>query len=300
MSKEHPTSKLQMIPIDKIEVLNPRDRNTRIFDDIVGNIKDIGLKKPITVTPRKDANGNEKFLLICGEGRLKAFKSLGETTIPAMVVEVTDEDAFIMSLAENIARRQGRTLELLAGIEQLRDQGYDKKAIAQKTGLGTDYVSGILQLLKNGEERLLIAVEGGRIPLNAALTIAGAGSNDKDVQAALQEAYENGQLRGNHLIQARKVIEKRRSLGRSIARGAPRKVADVTSSSLIRTYQNEVGRQKLMVKKAEFAQQRLLFVVEAMRQLLADENFTNLLRAEGLDTLPKYLADRVWPGGHAA
>ena len=231
MSKEHPSSNLQMIPIDKIEVLNPRDRNGRIFDDIVGNIKNIGLKKPITVTPRKDGDGREKFLLICGEGRLKAFKSLGETTIPAMVVDVSDEDGFIMSLAENIARRQGRTLELLAGIEQMRDQGYDKKAIAQKTGLGQDYVHGILQLLKNGEERLLIAVESGRIPLNAALAIAGAGSNDKDIQAALQEAYENGQLRGNHLIQARKVIEKRRSLGRSIARGAPRKVPDVTSSS---------------------------------------------------------------------
>ena len=126
MSKEHPSSNLQMIPIDKIEVLNPRDRNGRIFDDIVGNIKNIGLKKPITVTPRKDGDGREKFLLICGEGRLKAFKSLGETTIPAMVVDVSDEDGFIMSLAENIARRQGRTLELLAGIEQLRDQGYDR------------------------------------------------------------------------------------------------------------------------------------------------------------------------------
>lgn len=300
MSKEHPSSNLQMIPIDKIEILNPRERNSRIFDDIVGNIKNIGLKKPITVTPRKDADGQEKFLLICGEGRLKAFKSLGETTIPAMVVNVSDEDGFIMSLAENIARRQGRTLELLAGIEQLRDQGYDKKAIAQKTGLGQDYIHGILQLLKNGEERLLIAVESGRIPLNAALAIAGAGSNDKDIQAALQEAYENGQLRGNHLIQARKVIEKRRSLGRTIARGAPRKVADVTSSSLIRTYQHEVERQKLMVKKAEFAQQRLLFVAEAMRQLMANENFTNLLRAEGLDSLPKYIAERVWPAGGAA
>lgn len=299
MSKEHPSSNLQMIPIDKIEILNPRERNSRIFDDIVGNIKNIGLKKPITVTPRKDADGQEKFLLICGEGRLKAFKSLGETTIPAMVVNVSDEDGFIMSLAENIARRQGRTLELLAGIEQLRDQGYDKKAIAQKTGLGQDYIHGILQLLKNGEERLLIAVESGRIPLNAALAIAGAGSNDKDIQAALQEAYENGQLRGNHLIQARKVIEKRRSLGRTIARGAPRKVADVTSSSLIRTYQHEVERQKLMVKKAEFAQQRLLFVAEAMRQLMANENFTNLLRAEGLDSLPKYIAERVWPAGSA-
>lgn len=300
MSKEHITSELLMIPIAFIEVLNPRDRNNRIFEDIVGNIKNIGLKKPITVTPRKDADGNERFLLICGEGRLKAFKSLGETTIPAMVVHVSDEDAFIMSLAENIARRQGRTLELLAGIDQLREQGYDRKEIAKKTGLSADYVYGILQLLKNGEERLLIAVEGGRIPLNAALAIAGAGNNDKDVQAALQEAYETGQLRGNHLLQARKVIEKRRSLGRSIARGAPRKVDDVTSSSLIRTYQNEVGRQKLMVKKAEFAQQRLLFVVEALRQLLSDDNFTNLLRAEGLDTLPKYIAERVWAGGNSA
>ena len=52
-----------------------------------------------------------------------------------------------------------------------------------------------------------------------------------------------------------------------------------------------------MVKKAEFSQQRLLFVVGAFRELLADENFTNLLRAEGLVTLPKYLADRVWAAG---
>jgi ParB family chromosome partitioning protein len=300
MSKEHPASDLQMIPLELIDVLNPRERNNRIFDDIVGNIKNIGLKKPITVTPRKDAAGKNRYLLICGEGRLKAYKALAEKTIPAMVVQVSDEDALIMSLAENIARRQARTLELLAGIEQLQEQGYDKKTIAKKTGLSPDYVHGILQLLKNGEERLLIAVESGRIPLNAALHIAGAGNADKDVQAALQEAYENGQLRGNHLLNARKVIEKRRTLGRSIARGAPRKVTEVTSSSLIRTYQNEVGRQKIMIKKAEFVQQRLFFVVEAMRQLLADENFTNLLRAEGLESLPKYLADRINTGGHAA
>jgi ParB family chromosome partitioning protein len=55
-----------------------------------------------------------------------------------------------------------------------------------------------------------------------------------------------------------------------------------------------------MVKKAEFSQQRLLFVVGALRQLLADENFTNLLRAEALSTLPKYLADRLGAGGIVA
>ena len=78
MNKECPSSNLQMIPIDKIEVLNSRDRNGKVFADIVGNIKNIGLKKPITVTPRTDAAGNEKFLLICGEGRLNAFKALGK------------------------------------------------------------------------------------------------------------------------------------------------------------------------------------------------------------------------------
>lgn len=293
------TGEMRMIPIDSIDVLNPRERNKNTFEEIVGNIKAIGLKKPITVTPRVGTDGSERYLLICGEGRMKAFRQLGEQTIPALVVKVSDENAFIMSLTENIARRQYRPLELLAGIEQLRDKGYDKKEIARKTGLTTEYVQGILTLLKHGEERLLVAVEKGRIPLNAALTIVGAGDDDKAVQAALQDAYESGKLRGKQLLQARRVIERRQTLGRSMARGTPRNKADVTSSSLVRVYQKEVDRQKQMVKKAEIAQQRLLFVVGALRQLLADENFTTLLRAEGLDSLPKYLADRVWAGGRA-
>ncbi len=300
MSRGKLSGDVRMIPVDRIEVLNPRERNHRVFDEIVGNIKAIGLKKPITVTPRHGEDGTEGYRLVCGEGRLKAFKALGETTIPALVVNVSDEDAFIMSLAENIARRQYRPLELLAGIKRLHDQGYDKRAIAKKTGLTPEYVFGILTLLQHGEERLLIAVQKGRVPLNAALAIVGAGNDDKAVQAALQDAYEAGELRGKQLILARQVIERRRTLGRSVARGTPRKRENVTSSSLVRTYQKEVERQKLMVKKAELAQQRLLFIVGALRELLADENFANLLRAEGLDTLPKYLAERIWPGARAA
>jgi ParB family chromosome partitioning protein len=297
MTEKMDVGEMRMIPINLIDVLNPRERNKNVFEEIVGNIKAIGLKKPITVTPRAGPDGVERYLLICGEGRMKAFRSLGEEAIPALVVTVSDENAFIMSLTENIARRQYRPLELLAGIEQLRDQGYDKKVIAKKTGLTAEYVQGILTLLKNGEERLLVAVERGRIPLNEALAIVGAGDDDKAVQAALQDAYESGKLRGKQLIQARRVIERRQTLGRSVARGTPRSRPDVTTSSLVRVYQKEVDRQKQMVKKAEIAQQRLLFVVGALRELFADEHFATLLRAEGLDSLPKYLADRVWSGG---
>ncbi|WP_027815906.1 plasmid partitioning protein RepB C-terminal domain-containing protein [Paraburkholderia bannensis] len=297
MTEYRQPAEVRMIPIDQIEVINPRERNSRVFDEIVGNIKAIGLKKPIVVTPRATAGGIERYLLVCGEGRVKAFRALGETTIPALVATVSDEDAFIMSLTENIARRQCRPLELLAGIRDLQERGYAPKAIAEKTGLTVQYVQGILTLLRQGEERLVIAVEKGQVPLNAALSIVGAGDNDEAVQAALQEAYESGKLRGRQLMNARRVIERRKALGRGAGRNMSRKVADITTSSLVRTYQREVERQKAMVRKAAFTQQRLLFVVGALRQLFVDENFVNLLRAEGLATLPKYLAERVWSSG---
>ncbi|QTN21791.1 ParB/RepB/Spo0J family partition protein [Rhizobacter sp. AJA081-3] len=300
MSTTGSSPELRMVPVDAVDVLNPRERNDKVFDEIVINIKRIGLKKPITVTPRSQANGTERFLLVCGEGRLKAYRTLGQTEIPALIVHVSDEEAFIMSLAENIARRQCRPLELLLGIEQLRDKGYKAKDIAAKTGLTFTYVQGILMLLERGEQRLIVAVERGEIPLNAAIAIVGAGDDDKAIQSALQEAYEAGTLRGKNLLEARRVIERRKTLGRSIQHASPRKREPVTTTSLVRAYQKEVESQKLMVKKAEFTQQKLLFIATALKQLFTDEHFATLLRAEGLDSLPRQLVERIWPGGHAA
>lgn len=284
---------VRIIPMERIDVLNPRERNQRIFSEIVDNIGAIGLKKPITVTPRAGDDGAERYLLICGEGRLKAFHALGETRIPALVVVASDEDAFLMSLTENIARRKYRALELLSGIGLLKDKGYTASEIATKIGLSTPYIRDILTLIEHGEERLLAAVQNEQIPLNAALCIFNAGNDDKAIQQALQDAYESGTLRGRQLMEARRLIQKRQQLGRSASRGMSRKKADVTTSSLVREYQKEVQRQQLMVRRASASQERLLFIAGALRRLIADENFTTLLRAEGLDTVPKYLAERI-------
>jgi ParB family chromosome partitioning protein len=284
---------IRLIPIDRIEVLNPRDRNQELFSEISENIKAIGLKKPITVTPRPSADGAERYLLVCGEGRLNTFKQHGELRIPALVISVTDDEAFVMSLAENIARRRTKPMERMAGITLLRQKGYSNKEISEKTGLSAQYLQEIFLLLDKGEERLIVAVERRLIPLSAALVIFHAGDDDKSVQTALQDAYESGALRGRQLMEARTLIQRRHLLGRSTARGSPRKQTDVSPGSLVRAYQKEVQRQQMLVRKAAFAQQKLLFVVGALRELLADENFVNLLRAEGLDTLPKYMAERL-------
>jgi ParB family chromosome partitioning protein len=102
--------------------------------------------------------------------------------------------------------------------------------------------------------------------------------------ALLQAAYENGHLKGRQVIEAKRLIEKRQAHGP----GSPNaQVKPPTSSySLVRTYQKEVDRQRKMVLKAEHAHQRLLLVVQGLRKLFSDENFVNLLRAEGLNSLP--------------
>jgi ParB family chromosome partitioning protein len=279
-----------MVPIDRIEVLNSRDRNMKVFEEIVENIRTIGLKKPITVTEREGADGTPAFLLVCGEGRLNAFRLLGETHIPALVIAVSDEDAFIMSLAENIARRGHRPLEILADIELLLARDYTIDDIIQRTGLSQKYVRDIVFLLEKGEERLIEAVQNNTIPLTAALEIARAKNDDGDLGDMLEEAYKTGQLKGHQLTGAKRLMEKRRDKG---PKSAARPKLPNSAHSLVKTYQKEVARQHKMVLKAEHAHQQLLLVVQGLKALFADENFVTLLRAEGLDTLPKYLADRI-------
>jgi ParB family transcriptional regulator, chromosome partitioning protein len=295
MMSETPES-VTLIPIDRIEVLNSRDRNMKVFEEIVDNIRQIGLKKPITVTERASEDGEPNYLLVCGEGRLNAFRMLGETHIPALVVDVDDEDAFIMSLAENIARRGHRPLEILSDIQILRSRNYSAEHIIEKTGLSAKYVKDIVFLLDQGEERLIEGVQRGNIPLTTALEIARASERAAEGEAnlgdMLQEAYENGQLKGRQIIEAKRLIEKREELGPASPNARQTK-PPTSSYSLVRTYQKEVERQRKMVLKAEHAHQRLLLVVQGLKTLFADEHFVNLLRAEQLDSLPKYLAEKI-------
>lgn len=299
MTAAPPLPELRMIPLERIDVLNPRDRNQRKFKLIIDNIGAVGLKKPVTVTPRRGEDGAERYLLVCGEGRFKAFQRLGETRIPALVVLVSDEDAFLMGLAENVARRRHRPLDLLRGITLLRDQGCSVKDISHKTNLGENYIHEILVLLDKGEERLLVAVERGKIPISVALLIVSAGDDNKAVQLAMQDAYESGELRGPQLMYVKRLVERRQFLGRSLTPAQRKNKPEVTTSSLVRAYQKEVERQRLMVRKSSLVQQRLFFIFGALRRMFEDENLVNVLRLEGLDTLPKYLSDRVAGNGGA-
>jgi ParB family chromosome partitioning protein len=287
--------KLEMVPIAQINVLSSRARNKKQHQEIVDNIETVGLKRPITVRRREQA-GEFQYDLVCGEGRLEAFRMLGETEIAAVVIEASEPECLLRGLVENIARRKPRPIESLEEIGSLHQRGYSDEQIASKIGSSANWVSMIVTLLERGEERLIAAVENGLIPLSFAIDIAR--SDSSEVQNVLMDAYEAGKIKGKKLPAIRRLLERRlkstglaeTTLGR---RSPPRRM---TPADLIRVYEREAEKQRLLVKKSDFVQAKLLFVVEALKDLLADDGFTTLLRAEGLATMPRALETRIVGG----
>lgn len=290
MKSKRAASRIVQVPLERITVINPRSRSRKAFEGIVRNIGQLGLKRPITVIRKSNGSGDH-FDLVCGQGRLEAYRQLGQTEIPAVVVEASEEDGLVMSLVENIARRQHRAIDLLHDIEGMKRRGYSAEQIAQKTDLTVEYVRGVIQLLENGEHRLLTAVESGAIPVSVAIQIAS--SDDGEIQDALRQAYESGKLKGKKLAVAQHLVEQRRRRGKSFGPGGRKGTGKLSPSTLIRTYKQDVERKRMLVRKAEATRERLMFVVQALKTLFGDDELVALLRAEGLDTLPRNLAVRI-------
>ncbi|WP_234685686.1 plasmid partitioning protein RepB C-terminal domain-containing protein [Bradyrhizobium monzae] len=285
------SAQVEIIPINAIDVVNPRARNRRIFKEIVTSVAELGLKRPITVKKRQ-GEGEPRYDLVCGQGRLEAYQALGQREIPAIIVDASNEDSAIMSLVENCARRQHRSIDLLHDIEGMRQRGYEFDEIARKTGLTVEYVRGIVGLLEGGEHRLLRAVEAGQMPVSVAVLISQA--EDNDIQNVLQQAYQEKLLRGQRLLAAKKLIEQRRRRGKGYKTG-PRRVDGIplSSNALLRAYRQDVDRKKVLIRKSNGTRARLVFILEALRKLLCEPEFIAILESEKLDTLPKNLALRL-------
>ncbi len=288
------SNRIEMIPISRIKILNPRARNKRQHREIVNNIEMIGLKRPITVS-REDGPNGPRYDLVCGEGRIEAFQMLGQTEIPAVVIEANENKCLMMSLAENIARRMHRPIDLIQEIGALHMRGYSETIIAKKIGVTSSWVNMIVLLLKRGEERLVAAVETGLIPITLAMEISHA--ETEETQNLLLDAYESGQLRGKKLAAVRRMLDIRMRNRSKTPFSQPhvKKVTSrkITANDLMQTYQREVEKQRILVKKSNFTQTRLLFIIEAIKDLLTNDGFIKLLQAEGLETMPRFLAARI-------
>lgn len=283
-----------LIPIAQIHILNPRSRNKKIQRELIENIKMVGLKRPITVCRKTAPQGQFSYDLVCGQGRLEAFLSLEATEIPAFVIDAVEEDCLVMSLVENVARRQHRPIDLMNEVGRLKERGNSDADIAKIIGTTASWVNMIVGLLERGEEKLLSAVETGLIPLSMATDIAR--STESEIQNILTDAYERG-IRGKKITKLRHLLELRAKKDK-LVRGNPLgsvqcKKKRMTPADLRRLFEREAERQRLMVKKSAFTHDRVVFATQAIKELLSVNDFKKLLAAEHLDSLPKLIQARI-------
>lgn len=209
--------RVTLIPIQEIRIVNPRSRNRTKFQSVMASISVVGLKKPITVHQRAIADDGTRYDLVCGQGRLEAVRELGDLMIPAIITDAPEEERYLMSLIENLARRQPRTTELLREVRRLHAQHFAAATIAQKLGIDKATVYGVISLLRQGEEELIARVDAGHVPMDVAIAIARG--KDAEVQRALSDAYETGALRGTRLRSVQRLIAGRKGKRSRTRRG---------------------------------------------------------------------------------
>jgi ParB family chromosome partitioning protein len=271
----------EMIPIDKIKVINSRTRDEVQFTLNVQSIDAIGQIKDIRV--------NDKFLakdgiyeLICGEGRLIAQKRLGKTHIRAEIVTCNRKQAYLESLVENLARSRPGTMDFARELKSLRDEGWDYEKIGKIACRSVEYIRQYIRLVENGEERLIQGVEQAVFPISFAVLVAQ--SNDAGIQNVLMDAFDQGIVNSSNFSKARAIIKARMD-HRKRKKGAGGS-SDYTLAALTEDIATATQAKESYVREAQSKESRLFILLDGLAALWKDAEFMQLIQAEQLEKRP--------------
>jgi len=122
------------------------------LEELKNSILANGLIQPITV---RRIQGN-RYQLVSGERRLRAFKDIGYREIPAYIIKVdSDEIMLALALIENIQRETLNPVEVAKAYKRLMDECHlTQEQIADKVGKDRTTVANFIRLLKLPEEIL--------------------------------------------------------------------------------------------------------------------------------------------------
>lgn len=137
----------QEIPVDMV-VSGPFQARQR-FDEsslreLAASIAESGVVQPVIVRPF-----NDEYQLLAGERRWRAAQLAGLETIPAIVRDdLTDHEASVLGLIENLQRESLKATEAARGLKALAEQfGLTHEQIAERIGKSRVYVTNYLRLL---------------------------------------------------------------------------------------------------------------------------------------------------------
>ncbi|MGH9615571.1 MAG: ParB/RepB/Spo0J family partition protein [Acidobacteriaceae bacterium] len=189
------------IPADHIDQ-NPYQTRGHVdeqkLDELARSITANGVVQPIIVRPLP----NGRFQLIAGERRWRASVKAGKTTVPAILRQVTDEQAMEMTIVENLQRADLNPMEQARAYEWLgRDFHMTQEQVAQRTGKDRATVANFLRLLRLpptvqgkvesgdlsfGHARALLALDSSEDILKAATKVVALSMSVRQTEAYVQ------------------------------------------------------------------------------------------------------------------
>ena len=193
VAAETPTGAgINTIPVGKISP-NPfqprRSFPAESLEELAGSVKEQGLLQPIVVRPRK--NTVDEYEIVAGERRWRAATMAKLQEVPAIIKQVSDQDAAVMALVENIQREDLNPYEQALAVEELRKQhNYTQADLAQVLNRSRAFVTNLLRLLKL-EDKVKDYILSGKIEMGHAKVLL-ALESDEQVRAA-EEAVD-GQM----------------------------------------------------------------------------------------------------------
>ena len=174
------------IPLEEIDT-NPFQTRTRVDEEqlaeLAASITANGVVQPILVRPQ--ANG--RFQLIAGERRWRASGIAGKKTIPAILRQVSDEQAMEITIVENLQRADLNPMEQARAFERLsREFHMTQEQMATRTGKDRVSVANFLRLLKL-PEGVQARVESGELTFGHAKVLLGL-NHHPGLEKAAQKA----------------------------------------------------------------------------------------------------------------
>lgn len=134
-----------------------KEFNESALSELSKSIEKNGIIQPILVRPK--AGGS--YQIVAGERRWRAARMAGLTEIPVVIREMSDEEAAVFALIENLQREDLNPIEEAEGIRSLIEEfGMTQEEAADRVGKSRTAVTNTLRLLKLPENILSMVAKG--------------------------------------------------------------------------------------------------------------------------------------------
>ena len=194
---EGAASLIRSIPVDQIRPGAHQARrhfNRPALEELVASIREHGILQPVLVRPQ-----GEWYELVAGERRWRAAREAGLVTVPAVVREMSEREAAVAGLVENLQREDLPFFEEADAYRQLLEEfRMSQEALATELGKSQPAIANKIRLLKLepavreeiiranlGERhaRALLRLEGEPERLRAVAALVRANMNARQAEA---------------------------------------------------------------------------------------------------------------------